>query len=409
MLRRLAARAAARGLPPPAALIGDWFGASAVLAPSVRMQPVTVQGGLPVPAVAQVASNVPGAVGGGWFGYLGYGLTDPGRWQRRLPAAVWGHADHVLRADAAGGWWAEALVPDGVPAPGKVFDELADLVEHGHEPPPRPWRASAPTLPAMPEHARAVRGCLEQIAAGEIYQANVCVRIQLGFHGDPLEVFAAGTERLHPARAAYLAGDWGAVASLSPELFLARHGRTVTSSPIKGTHPRTGSRHDLGAARLRRSQKDIAENVMIVDLMRNDLGQVCEVGGVAVPELLAVQPHPGVWHLVSTVTGRLRPQLTDADLLAATFPPGSVTGAPKRRALQVLAGLETEPREVYCGAVGLLSPAAGTELNVAIRTLEFHAGQAWLGVGGGITADSDPAAEWRECRTKAAPLLRLLG
>ena len=196
--------------------------------------------------------------------------------------------------------------------------------------------------------------------------------------------------------------------SLSPELFLARHGRTVRTAPIKGTLPRRGPSDAGNAAALLSSVKDVAENVMIVDMARNDLGRVCTTGSVTVPQLLEVQPHPGVWHLVSTVAGQLTPTTGDAALLAATFPPASVTGAPKHRALEVIAALERAPREVYCGAVGMASPVAGTELNVAIRTLEFHRDRVWFGVGGGITADSDADAEWAECGTKAAPLLALL-
>jgi Anthranilate/para-aminobenzoate synthases component I len=157
----------------------------------------------------------------------------------------------------------------------------------------------------------------------------------------------------------------------------------------------------------------VAENVMITDLVRNDLGRVSEVGTVGVPELLTVREAPGVWHLESTVEGQLAPGVDDADLLRAAFPPGSVTGAPKLRALDLIAELEPEPRGVYCGAIGLASPLAGMELNVAIRTFELRERLAGgyalaLGVGGGITASSDPRLEWEECLHKAAPLEELL-
>ncbi|MFD0486034.1 aminodeoxychorismate synthase component I [Saccharopolyspora spinosporotrichia] len=257
-------------------------------------------------------------------------------------------------------------------------------------------------------HRKAVRGCVEQIAAGEIFQANICSRFAVPFTGDPLEVFAAGSERFRPARAAYVAGDWGAVASLSPELFLARSGDVVHSSPIKGTLPRRGPQDDANAELLRASAKDVAENVMIVDMARNDLGRVASTGRVTVPKLLDVQPHPGVWHLVSDVRAEVPAGLSNSRLLEATFPPASVTGAPKVRALEVIGELEDVARDVYCGAVGMVSPAAGLELNVAIRTLEYSNGMLHLGVGGGITADSDPEREWQECLTKAAPLLSLL-
>jgi para-aminobenzoate synthetase component I len=406
VFRRLVARAEALRLPPPAGLVGDWFGGRAVLAPTLRAEPVSDAEALRLPERQPVVTEAPpGSIGGGWFGYLGYGLTDPARQKRTLPNAVWGWADHVLRLDSAGHWWFEELTGDD--HGDDLADEFARLLA-GDDPPPRPWSASPLRRSPAERHREAVRGCVDAIAAGEVYQANICTRFDGELVGDPAEVFAEGVARLRPARAAYLAGDWGAVASFSPELFLARHGDVVSSAPIKGTLPRRGPADDGNARLLRASTKDVAENVMIVDLVRNDVGRVCATGSVTVPELLTVHPAPGVWHLVSTVRGRLRPGTTDADLLAAAFPPGSVTGAPKLRALELIAELESAPREVYCGSVGLASPAAGMELNVAIRTLETHAGRVWLGVGGGITADSDPAAEWQECLHKAAPLENLL-
>ncbi len=411
VLRRLAARARRLGLPPPAALSGDWFGGGAVLAPSVLIEPAA---GPPPPLPP--ATGPDGAVGGGWIGYLGYPGVAAGR---RLPPAAWGWADHLLRRDSAGAWWYEELryedlrdedLRDGSGrGDGRArCAELAALVAGGEDPPPRPWHASGLRRPDADGYRAAVRRAREEIAAGEIYQVNVCTRFGARFVGDPLEVFATGIARLAPARAALVTGSWGSVASLSPELFLARHGRAVTTAPIKGTLPRRGDCDAGNAERLRRSVKDVAENVMILDMARNDLGRVCETGSVTVPQLLEVQPHPGVWHLVSTVTGTLAEGVGDGALLAATFPPASVTGAPKSRALEVITTLETAPREVYCGAVGLASPLAGTELSVAIRSCEFHGDDVWFGVGGGITADSDPDAEWAECETKAAPLLALL-
>jgi para-aminobenzoate synthetase/4-amino-4-deoxychorismate lyase len=160
---------------------------------------------------------------------------------------------------------------------------------------------------------------------------------------------------------------------------------------------------------LRASAKDEAENVMIVDLMRNDLGRVCVPGSVRVPALLSVEPHPGVWHLVSYVEGELPPTVSNSALLRATFPPGSVTGTPKVRAIEIIDELETVPRGVYTGAIGYASPVAGLEMSVAIRTFEVRGGTAWLGVGGGVTAESTPVEEWIECLVKARPLLQVLG
>lgn len=377
-----------------------------MLAPSVTVNPSEADAFTTLDDLPEVAGPS-GAVGGGWIGYLGYGLTDPGRCprERELPRAAWGWADHVLRRDAEGQWWFEALGAEEPPH--ELFVELGELVGAADEEPPS-WEVGPLSRPDPETHHKAVRGCVEEIAAGEIFQANICSRFSLPFDGAPLDLFAVGSERLRPARAAYVAGDWGAVASLSPEMFLSRNGPVVRSSPIKGTTPRRGACDDGNREVLRRSAKDVAENVMIVDMARNDLGRVARTGRVTTPRLLEVQPHPGVWHLVSEVRAEIADSVPTSGVLEATFPPASVTGAPKVRALEVIADAETEPREVYCGAVGMASPVAGTELNVAIRTLECSGGVLRFGVGGGITADSDAEQEWQECLTKAAPLLSLL-
>ena len=392
VLRALADGTRQRGLPPPAALIGEWFGSGAVIAPSVDVAPVDA---------AEVFDVSPGAsddaVGGGWFGYLSY--PDPGADGRgpRIPEAAGGWSDCVLRQDDDGQWWYESL--SGAQLPDWVSEALHTSAA------PRvstiAWGAAD-----RDEHRRGVLACLEAIAAGEVYQACVCTqfagRIATGAApAAAIDFFADAVARTSPARAAYLAGDWGAVASLSPELFLRRHGEAVASSPIKGTLPRHAN-----PAELRASVKDVAENIMIVDLVRNDLGRVAVTGSVSVPELLVVRPAPGVWHLVSTVTARVDVDVPMAEVLDATFPPASVTGTPKLRARQLLRGWEPMRRGIYCGTVGLASPVAGCELNVAIRTVEFdNRGNAVLGVGGGITADSDPDREWDECLHKAAPFI----
>ena len=186
------------------------------------------------------------------------------------------------------------------------------------------------------------------------------------------------------------------VASASPERFLRRVGRVVESSPVKGT---AASADGFLA-------KDRAENVMIVDLVRNDLGRVCEYGSVEVTGLCEVEPHPGLFHLVSTVRGRLRRDAGWPELVAATFPPGSVTGAPKLAAVSMISKLEPVPRGPYCGAVGWVDGDAGRgDLNVAIRTLWIEAGEVHLGTGGGITWDSTEEGEWAETELKARRLL----
>jgi para-aminobenzoate synthetase/4-amino-4-deoxychorismate lyase len=198
---------------------------------------------------------------------------------------------------------------------------------------------------------------------------------------------------------------------LSPELFLRRAGDAVVTAPIKGTikRPEDESMARAALATLRRSAKDAAEHVMIVDLMRNDIGRVCAYGTVEAQRVPEAEPHPGVWHLVSKVRGRLCPGVGNGDLLRATFPPGSVTGAPKVQAMHVISELEQTGREVYTGGIGFASPVAGLELNVAIRTFEQRNGRLWLGAGGGIVADSDPEHEFEEALVKAAPLAAAIG
>jgi para-aminobenzoate synthetase component 1 len=387
MLRALASATSRLGLPPPAALTGEWFGSRAVIAPSVLIEPTA---GGDVFDVAPGAGL--GAIGGGWIGYLSY--PDRGTDGRgpRIPEAAGGWTDSVLRQDADGHWWYESL--SGATLPAWIAEALRHSPANGRF--HLDWQA-----PDRDAHRAGVAACLEAIAAGEVYQACVCTQFTGRIDGSPVDFFADAVTRTAPARAAFVSGEWGAVASLSPELFLRRRGEVVVSSPIKGTLPLGES-----PSTLRSSAKDVAENIMIVDLVRNDLGRVAVTGSVTVPELLAVRPAPGVWHLVSTVSAVVQVDVPMAAVLDATFPPASVTGTPKGRARELLAQWEPRRRGVYCGTVGLASPVAGTELNVAIRTVEFDAtGNAVLGVGGGITADSDPDGEWRECLDKAATIV----
>lgn len=389
LLRAIANASGRADRPPPAALTGDWFGSRAVIAPTVLAEPT---------APGEVFTSAPDdggtAVGGGWIGYLSYPDAGADGLDGRIPVAAGGWTDCVLRQDRDEIWWYESLSGDAMPP--WLAQSLTTPA------PPAPWRIDW-TAPNRDVHRAGVLACLAAISAGEVYQACVCTQFTGTLHGSSLDFFADAVARTAPARGAYVAGDWGAVASLSPEMFLSRHHDTVVSSPIKGTLP-----SHADPALLRRSAKDVAENIMIVDLVRNDLGRVAVTGTVGVPELLAVRAAPGVWHLVSTVSARLPAELPMRDLLAATFPPASVTGTPKGRARELLAHWEPRRRGVYCGTVGLASPLAGTELNVAIRTVEFdRTGAAVLGVGGGITADSDAGAEWQECLDKAAATIGL--
>jgi para-aminobenzoate synthetase/4-amino-4-deoxychorismate lyase len=405
-----------RGDDRPFALTGDWAAGAAL----VGSEPVTVARPEDDPFAVldrqpQTGDDGDAVVGGGWFGFLGYALgarvervpTGPRR-PAPLPEFSLAFYDHLLRLDGSGQWWFEALwTAERSGELRRRLDLLRARLAEGVERRPAEVGAFSPVAPGAAGHAAAVAACRERIAAGEIFQANLCMRLEAGFAGDPLDLFARTTAALEPRHAALVAGPWGAVCSASPELFLRRRGRSVVTEPIKGTAPRLGTA--ATGLELSRSAKDRAENVMIVDLMRNDLGRVCEYGSVEVVSLTELRPAPGVWHLVSTVGGTLRADVGDGDLLRATFPPGSVTGAPKIQALRVIAELESTAREAYTGAIGYASPVRGLELNVAIRTLELSGDRIWLGVGGGVVADSDPAGELEECLVKARPVVAAAG
>jgi para-aminobenzoate synthetase component 1 len=258
------------------------------------------------------------------------------------------------------------------------------------------WRSSM----GRDDYVKGVETVRERIAAGDVYQVNLC-RVLTADMPDPpdLRAFGAALARHNPAPCAATIDIPQAglhIASASPELFLGRDGDIVTSKPIKGTG-RTAS--DL-------TPKDEAENVMIVDLVRNDLSRVCVPGSVEAPHLLEVEQHPGLVHLVSTVRGRLKPGVGWAELIAATSPPGSVSGAPKSSALRIIDELEPTPRGAYCGAIGWVD--ADTQrggLAVGIRTFEWRDGRLHLGTGAGITWGSNPAREWDETELKVSRLL----
>jgi len=265
------------------------------------------------------------------------------------------------------------------------------------------------------EYADRVGTVLEMLRAGECYQVNLTRRLTCDDAIDPIGLYGA-LAHSHPAPHLTLLqlpelGAGTAVVSASPERYLRlRHGH-VETRPIKGTA--------ATAAALRDSAKDHAENVMIVDLARNDLGRVCEPGSVQVPALCAIESHPGLHHLVSTVRGRVRDDVGVGALVRATFPPASVTGAPKPRVLQAIEDLEPVRRGVYCGALGWIDTSSGdpervtADLAVAIRTFTVlgrpGAGCTHFAVGGGIVADSEPDAEWAETELKAARLLAVAG
>jgi len=301
------------------------------------------------------------------------------------------------------GFWAVAADFEG----GLTCARFAD-VRQEPVPAPRPgaWRGPAAgdwtSSLDRAAYMAGVRRIRAHIATGAVYQANLCRVLTAPLApGADVDALTALLARGNPAPYAgtiRLPGHRVEIATASPELFLRREGRVVESGPIKGTGR---TEDDLLA-------KDYAENVMIVDLVRNDLGRVCATGSVTVPDLCAVEKHPGLVHLVSTVRGELREDAGWPELLGAAFPPGSVTGAPKSSALRIIDALETAPRGPYCGGIGWVDADRGTgELAVGIRTFWIDRAEEVLrfGTGAGITWGSDPEGEWRETELKASRLL----
>lgn len=242
------------------------------------------------------------------------------------------------------------------------------------------------------------------IEAGDIYQANLSFRSSFAAIGDPMALYLELRKRSRAAHGAFIDDGRRHILSLSPELFFAvsRDGE-ITAKPMKGTAPRGANPMDdvTARARLRDSEKDRAENLMIVDLLRNDLGRVAETGSVSVGDLFAVETFPTVHQMVSTVCARLKPSITIDALVRALFPCGSVTGTPKIRAMEIIRELEESPRGVYCGAIGYFAPDNSAQFNVAIRTLTIERGRGELGIGGAVVHDSTVQSEYDECLLKA--------
>ncbi|HEU4570669.1 MAG TPA: aminodeoxychorismate synthase component I [Gemmatimonadales bacterium] len=359
----------------------------------------------------------------GWsLGYLAY---EYGRRFERIPAAPlddlalpgdgmrrydwvleWDHdaGRATLHALTEARWaWAAARLRGGPRAPrplGRIDAPPSTAPRH-----PVPVLGSGVTSTfTAAAYRAAVARVIEYIRAGDIFQANLSQRFAAPFDAHPWALYRALWERSPAPFAAYLQYDTFAVVSNSPERFLTLDaaGR-VETRPIKGTRPRgrTAARDRALAEELRASAKDRAEHVMIVDLLRNDLSRVCAPGTVRAEELLVLERYATVHHLVSTVVGRLEPGRTAADLIAATFPGGSITGAPKLRAMEIIAELEPTARGVYCGAIGVAGPEGTLDLNIAIRTAVVQRGEVTWSAGGGIVADSDPEAEYQETLAKA--------
>jgi para-aminobenzoate synthetase component 1 len=366
---------------------------------------------------------------GGAVGYFGYELAQhlervplARADDRRFPDLALGFHDAVVAFDhrERRAWILSSGLPETEPAKRREramerLDAIAARLAGAH-PLPRP---SAPHgTPAISSNfTRAayedvVRRVVEYILAGDIFQANLSQRFTAPL---PAGLTAFDLYRrlraLNPAPfAAYLKIDDVVVASASPERFIALREGKVETCPIKGTRPRgaTPAEDCVLADELLASEKDRAENVMIVDLLRNDLSRVCRDGSVEVPRLCALESFATVHHLVSTITGELRPGMTAVDLLAASFPGGSITGAPKIRAMEIIAELEPTRRGPYCGSIGYLGFDGSMDTSIVIRTYAVKDGTVTFQAGGGIVADSDPAAEYEETLDKARALIAAL-
>ncbi|MHC4939726.1 MAG: aminodeoxychorismate synthase component I [Planctomycetota bacterium] len=352
--------------------------------------------------------------GPGWIGCFGYGLRQA---FEEVPER---HPDETGIADldlayypavavfdhGAACWW--LIWREGAADGARTLGSL--LSTHAPEPSGRVERSPDARI-ARDHYLRAVERVVEYIHAGDVFQANYAHEFAAPFAGDPLALYLALRDANPAPYGAYLdLGRGRAVLSTSPELFLRLRGRAVTTRPIKGTRPRgEDERRDAELRReLEESEKDAAELAMIVDLERNDLGRVCTPGSVRVAEELAIESYATVHHRVATVVGELEEGLDRVDLLAATFPGGSITGAPKVRAMEIIDELENSRRGPYTGSIGMLADEGSMELNIAIRTAIVAGGVVRVHVGGGIVADSIPEAEYEETLAKGRAIFSAL-
>jgi len=373
----------------------------------------------------------PVPLAGGAVGYLSYDLC---HFIERLPQSAvddlglpecyFGLYDLVLAFDNLEG--RAYIISTGFPElnePARLnraqrrLEEVREKLAHLPDPSPAPPPASAPAARVSlkgnftpQEYMDAVRRARQYIIEGDIFEVNLSQRFEAELSITPYELYRR-LRQVNPAPfAAYLGFDEVTVISASPERFLRTHGDWVQTRPIKGTRPRgrTPQEDSQLASELLSSIKDRAENIMIVDLERNDLGRVCRYGTVKVTELAILETFPTVFHLTSTVEGRLREGKNCIDLIKATFPGGSITGAPKVRAMEIIDELEPTKRSVYTGCIGYLGFNGDIDLNIAIRTFLVKGDRAYFQVGGAVVYDSDPEAEYQETLHKARALIQAL-
>jgi len=297
----------------------------------------------------------------------------------------------------------------------EMKDKLADVSNSSTEAPfaPTPFPTEQVTLKGgftHQEYVDAVEKARQYIIAGDIFEVNISQRFEAELSITPYELYKR-LRQINPAPfACYLGFDEVTVVSASPERFIRTRGDWIETRPVKGTRPRgkTPEEDEALANELLSSVKDRAENIMIVDLERNDLGRVCSYGSVKVTELTILEVFPTVFHLTSTVVGRLREDKNCIDLLKATFPGGSITGAPKVRAMEIIDELEPTKRSIYTGNIGYLSFNGDIDLNIAIRTFLVKGSKAYFQVGGAVVYDSDPEAEYQETLDKGKALVAAL-
>jgi anthranilate/para-aminobenzoate synthase component I len=367
-----------------------------------------------------IGQSAPGAdAGGGCLSVLSYELK---HWIERLPRRLpWpqlpvlycARYDWAYRVDYRSGRAAISAASQERSNERLRWYERVRPDLHAGAAGPAPARRAARCLrPAMSRTAyrEMLRRAHEYIAAGDAYEINLAQ----SFSGDAdladaAPLFAAWTQRYPMPFAAFVDGGAWAIVSNSPECFLQRDGERVATFPIKGTRRLENGDLAAHAAALRADPKERAEHVMVVDLERNDLGRVCMPGSVEVADLAAVRQYPMLVHMVSEVRGRLRPGIPAADVLRATFPGGSITGAPKIRAMQIIEELEPSPRGFYTGAIGWTEPDGRSRFSIAIRTAVLHGGSLTYWAGGGIVADSDAEREYDETLVKSETLFRAWG
>ncbi|MBY8160886.1 aminodeoxychorismate synthase component 1 [Vibrio fluvialis] len=346
-------------------------------------------------------------------GALGYFAYDLGRRVERLPSL----AEHDLTApDMAVGLYEWAIVVDHQLKTARVIgqniENAESLLADGNQKPLTPFALSSPWQSNMTPNSYREKftQVQEYLLSGDCYQINLAQRFQAHYQGSEWLAYLKLEQFNLAPFSAFIRTEQGAILSVSPERFLQVKDRIIETKPIKGTRPRSGDPvvDAANAAELAQAEKDQAENLMIVDLLRNDIGRVAKPGSVHVPKLFDIESFPAVHHLVSTIRAELDSQYDCADLLRACFPGGSITGAPKVRAMEIIEELEPHRRSAYCGSIGYISRHGRMDTSITIRTLVAQNQQLYAWAGGGVVADSQCEAEYQETLDKLSRILPVL-